>query len=360
MSLTFIPLSRSSPCLSEADRIFTDSFPSRTQISVDDFLRLQDAGLLDYRAILDDEDVIGFYNVLLSEHIAYLFFFAIRPDCRSRGYGSRVLTLLEKEYPGRVPVLDMEEVDPDADNYLQRCRRRDFYEKNGYADSGCTITYYGGTFTLMAKGSFSLEELSDLMRRINLDGFSPVLSRPEPVNLETSRLLLRPWRESDAPVLYELAQDPEIGPRAGWPVHTSAEQSLEVIRTVLSRPETYAVILKEDGEDRPSGCVGIKFAEDSDLAESSSDTELGCWIGKAYWGREIIPEALRVLIHRCFQELGVTRIWYGYYEGNNASRRVAEKCGFVFHHTVADAPVPLLNTRKTLHALVLDRSDYEK
>ena len=43
--------------------------------------------------------------------------------------------------------------------------------------------------------------------------------------LETERLILRPWKEDDADSLYQYAGDPEVGPVAGWPVHTSAERS---------------------------------------------------------------------------------------------------------------------------------------
>ena len=52
-------------------------------------------------------------------------------------------------------------------------------------------------------------------------------------NLETARLLLRPWQDGDAPVLYRWASDPEVGPRAGWPVHTSVENSMEIIHGPL-------------------------------------------------------------------------------------------------------------------------------
>ena len=65
--------------------------------------------------------------------------------------------------------------------------------------------------------------------------------------LQTKRLILRPWSENDAEELYKYASDPEVGPPAGWPPHTSAENSREIIRTVLSAPETYAVCLKENG-----------------------------------------------------------------------------------------------------------------
>ena len=56
----------------------------------------------------------------------------------------------------------------------------------------------------------------------------------------------------------------EIGPAAGWPPHTSVEDSLVVIRTVFSAPETYAVVLKETGE--PVGSIGLLFGKDSHVA----------------------------------------------------------------------------------------------
>ena len=63
---------------------------------------------------------------------------------------------------------------------------------------------------------------------------------------ETERLILRPWEEKDAKSLYKYAKDPKVGPIAGWPVHTSVENSLEIIKNVLSEDETYAVCLKDD------------------------------------------------------------------------------------------------------------------
>ena len=52
--------------------------------------------------------------------------------------------------------------------------------------------------------------------------------------LRTRRLILRPWRESDAESLYEYARDQRIGPVAGWLPHTDVENSREIIRDVLS------------------------------------------------------------------------------------------------------------------------------
>ena len=64
------------------------------------------------------------------------------------------------------------------------------------------------------------------------------------MTLETERLVLRPWKEDDAESLYKYAKNPEVGPIAGWPVHTSVENSREIIKSVLAADETYAVLFK--------------------------------------------------------------------------------------------------------------------
>ena len=150
--------------------------------------------------------------------------------------------------------------------------------------------------------------------------------------LVTKRLILRAWQESDAESLYKYAQNPAIGPVAGWPPHTSVEDSLNVIRTVFAAPETYAAVLKETGE--PVGSIGIMFGDGLHSAEMRpGEAEIGYWIGVPYWGQGLIPEAVRCLLKRCFEDLGMTAVWCGYYDGNVKSRRVMEKCGFRFHHT---------------------------
>ena len=173
--------------------------------------------------------------------------------------------------------------------------------------------------------------------------------------LQTKRLILRPWSENDAEELYKYAIDPEVGPPAGWPPHTSVENSREIIRTVLSAPETYAVCLKENG--KPIGSVGLHR---NDLAEKDDEYELGYWIGKPFWGQGLIPEASRELLRYAFEDLGMNRIWCGYYDGNEKSRRVQEKLGFVFHHTTEGLEVKLLNEIRTGHSNLMTKERWQK
>lgn len=169
------------------------------------------------------------------------------------------------------------------------------------------------------------------------------------IMIETARLILRPWREDDAPALFRYACDPAVGPAGGWPPHTSEDESREIIRSVFSAPETYAVVLKATGE--PVGCCGIM------PREGTSEGEIGYWMGRPHWGRGYIPEAVRALQRRAFGELGLTALWCCYYDGNDKSQRVCEKCGFRRHHTEHDRPTLLGDTR-TEHHCLLTRADY--
>ena len=53
--------------------------------------------------------------------------------------------------------------------------------------------------------------------------------------LETERLILRPWEERVANDLFQYASHPEVGPNAGWPAHTSVENSREIIKSFFPR-----------------------------------------------------------------------------------------------------------------------------
>lgn len=145
--------------------------------------------------------------------------------------------------------------------------------------------------------------------------------------METERLILRPWRESDAEALFKYASDPDVGPRAGWPPHKSVEESLQIIKTVFNTPTMWAVELKETGE--AIGCVGYLPASVSNLQIPDDQCEVGYWIGKPYWGRGICTEALRLVIDYCFNVKHFTVLWGDFFPSNPASGRVMTKCGFI-------------------------------
>ena len=110
------------------------------------------------------------------------------------------------------------------------------------------------------------------------------------LQLTTERLILRLWAETDAGDLYRYAKDDRVGPIAGWPPHSSVDDSAEIIRTVFSAPETYAVCLKED--NRAIGSIGLMIGARSDKEIPDTEGEIGYWIGVPFWGKGLIPEAI--------------------------------------------------------------------
>ena len=174
-------------------------------------------------------------------------------------------------------------------------------------------------------------------------------------HLETTRLTLRPWRESDAAALFRYARDPSVGPRAGWTAHGSVEESRQVIREVLAVPESYAIVLKRRAGDLPVGAIALMFGATSELARSSREAELGYWVGRPLWGQGLVPEAAAALLEHAFSDLRLDAVWASYYEGNEQSRRVQEKLGFVPERIIESLPRPRLGDAVRAHVNALTR-----
>lgn len=176
------------------------------------------------------------------------------------------------------------------------------------------------------------------------------------MRLETERLLLRHWTEDDAEDLYGYASDPAVGPIAGWAVHTSVENSREIVRGALSAPETCAVVLKRTG--RPVGSIGLMIGAASNIGIPDTEGEIGYWIGVPHWGRGLIPEAVREVMRYGFEDLGLERIWSGYFDGNTQSKRVQDKCGFHYERTAEDVPCAIPGLLRTEHITCISREKW--
>lgn len=145
--------------------------------------------------------------------------------------------------------------------------------------------------------------------------------------METDRILLRRWQESDAPALFKYASDPEVGPRAGWPPHKSQEESLYVIKNIFTNDTTWAIVLKETGE--AIGAMGYFTHDTSNIPIGTNDCEIGYWVARPYWNQGICTEALRLMLDYCINVKKFENIWSDHFTGNPASGRVMQKCGFI-------------------------------
>lgn len=148
------------------------------------------------------------------------------------------------------------------------------------------------------------------------------------MDILTPRLILRPWKEEDAPALFRYASDPEVGPRAGWNPHRSLGESLFVIRELFSDDRTWAVELREETSG-PVGCIGFLTSGHGNIPLGPEDVEVGYWVARPYWNRGICTEALGAVVDHCLRTVGYRTVWGDCFLENAASRRVMEKCGFL-------------------------------
>ncbi|MBD5157675.1 MAG: GNAT family N-acetyltransferase [Butyrivibrio sp.] len=146
------------------------------------------------------------------------------------------------------------------------------------------------------------------------------------VKLETQRLILRRFVTDDAPKMYEnWASDPDVTEFMTWPPHESAELTRALLEDWIKQYSdasyyNWVIELKEIGE--PIGSISAVK-----LDENISAAEIGYCMSKKYWGREIMPEALKAVIAFLFDEVGLNRIAATHDVNNPKSGRVMEKAG---------------------------------
>ena len=152
------------------------------------------------------------------------------------------------------------------------------------------------------------------------------------VVLETERLILRPWREADLNDFYEYASVDGVGQMAGWPPHENIEISKMILDSFIAGKKTFA--LEEKATGKVIGSIGIEEAERREADERTAKKrgrELGYVLNKDYWGRGLMPEAVKRVIQYAFEEQGWDFLLCGHFHDNLQSKRVIEKSGFEFY-----------------------------
>ena len=104
----------------------------------------------------------------------------------------------------------------------------------------------------------------------------------------------------------------------------------------------------------------VQLNGSTDMTDREDECELGYWIGKPFWGQGMIPEASRALLRHAFEDLGMRAVWCGYYEGNQKSKRVQEKLGFVYQYTTVGLEVTLVNEIRTGHTNLMTKEHWQE
>lgn len=119
-----------------AEQLNEQAFPENEHVSLNALYDFGQDGSMDILGIYAEDVFAGFFVIRRFRQFAYIAYFAVCPERRSQGIGSAALGLLRAFYPGCQIVVDFEAPDVNCPNNAQRLRRRDFYYRNGFFQTG--------------------------------------------------------------------------------------------------------------------------------------------------------------------------------------------------------------------------------
>ena len=145
--------------------------------------------------------------------------------------------------------------------------------------------------------------------------------------LETERLVLRDWKADEAGEMFSFYKEPEIWPRAGGSVFSTLEECEQCIMCYADAQEVWALELKETGKP-----IGSIFLED--IGRNVGYREMEFVLSGRYHNCGYMTEAVKRVLAYAFEELAVDVVAVCHYPDNLQSKRVIEKCGFIYEGTL--------------------------
>lgn len=166
MNLELIRLNVDSKDRKYFERINDEAFPLSERMNFDeifDFASDTDTDVLGIYT--DDGNPVGFAVILKNEECGYVYFIAIDSHIRSKGYGGAAIQKMMEVYSKLQLVLDFEVIDENAENNEQRIRRKNFYLRNGFHETGNYTMLGDDRFEVVCNGGeLRKAALKDLLR----------------------------------------------------------------------------------------------------------------------------------------------------------------------------------------------------
>ena len=139
--------------------------------------------------------------------------------------------------------------------------------------------------------------------------------------LETPRLRLCPYSESDIPELLPLIGTSDVAATTLRIAHPYTESDARAFLVLAKEPDKIWLSVKLRSDGRQIGGVGLR------LDQQHQNAELGYWLGKRYWGQGYATEVGREMLRYGFEDLKMHRIFASHFKHNPASGRVLKKLG---------------------------------
>lgn len=120
-----------------------------------------------FYSIYDEDKFVGIVYLIIKDGITYVFYLAIDSENRGKGYGSIVLEKIKKEQNPESVILCIEEIDKNAENYEQRVKRKKFYQKSGFEETGYKSKEGKRFYELLIYGKkYDKQKYEEIMKKV--------------------------------------------------------------------------------------------------------------------------------------------------------------------------------------------------
>lgn len=151
----------------EIKRLYKTAFPKEERGPLFLLHRKAKKGKAKFSAVMDGEKFVGLTFIAGKGDVVTLMFLAVADKERGKGYGGRILECVRERYKGKRLFLNIEVVDPQAENYEQRRSRKVFYERNGFEGLDYRVREAGVPYEMLAVGGYvTKEEYESVMEQI--------------------------------------------------------------------------------------------------------------------------------------------------------------------------------------------------
>lgn len=167
MNIQFLEVKRKDSDYEKFKTLYHSAFPAYEQMPVWLLLKKSKSEDVLFYHIYDDETWIGFVYIIIDEDLLLLQYFAIDDSVRSKGYGGEILLKIKEKFSKYRIFFGIEQPDEKAENNEQRIKRKNFYEKHGFHDSGYTIKQSNVTFEILLRGNpIVIDDFYRLMEKL--------------------------------------------------------------------------------------------------------------------------------------------------------------------------------------------------
>ena len=146
--------------------------------------------------------------------------------------------------------------------------------------------------------------------------------------LETQRLILRGWQESDVNDLHDIMKKSSVI-MGGWEPHANINVTLDVLNEYIENDDGWAVVLKDS--KKVIGCVRVCPDHNRGKLYAKS---INYVLSEDYWGNGYMSEAIKQIIKYLFDVLNIDLLSAFHIPDNIRSKNVLEKCGFEYEITI--------------------------